>query len=374
MATMLKEQHKEGNHAALPFEVDDMQISPDYDTIGDIHDHDIDREVFLEEEDEDEDELESDREVQAHLKSHSLLMPGTSEVDDSVAMYLREIGRAPLLTAEEEVRLAQAIERGKIERMRAEHLNTLPDRMIMQKAEEAHRHLIEANLRLVVSVAKKYTGRGMSLQDLIQEGNTGLIGAVDKFDYTKGYKFSTYATWWIRQAVSRSIANQARTIRLPVHLAETINRMGRVSRSLVQELGREPSPQEIADKMGISTEKVLEIIHVNQKPVSLETPIGEDSDRSLGDYVEDETTATPTEGADRQLLKEQINKVLSNLSERERKIIQIRFGFVDGQSHSLEEVGKTFNVTRERIRQIEAKALRKLRQLSTMHHLQDYLD
>lgn len=372
MATMLKEQHKEGNHASLPFEMDDMQINPDFDTIGDIHDHDIDREVFLE--DEEDEENETDREIQAHLKSHSLLVPGTSEVDDSVAMYLREIGRAPLLTAGEEVRLAQAIERGKLERIRAEHLNILPDRLVMQKAEEAHRHLIEANLRLVVSVAKKYTGRGMSLQDLIQEGNTGLIGAVDKFDYTKGYKFSTYATWWIRQAVSRSIANQARTIRLPVHLAETINRMGRVSRSLVQELGREPLPQEIADKMGISTEKVLEIIHVNQKPVSLETPIGEDSDRSLGDYVEDETTATPTEGADRQLLKEQINKVLSNLSERERKIIQIRFGFVDGQSHSLEEVGKTFNVTRERIRQIEAKALRKLRQLSTMHHLQDYLD
>ncbi|GCE22554.1 RNA polymerase sigma factor RpoD [Dictyobacter kobayashii] len=374
MATMLKEQHKEGTTPSLPFEVDDMQMVPDFEAMSDIHDAEIDREVFLEEEDEEDEDLEEDVQLDTHLKGHSLLVAGTSEVDDSVAMYLREIGRAPLLTAEEEVRLAQAIERGKIERLRAERLQIMPDRMIMERANEAHRHLIEANLRLVVSVAKKYTGRGMSLQDLIQEGNTGLIGAVDKFDYTKGYKFSTYATWWIRQAVSRSIANQARTIRLPVHLAETINRMGRVSRSLVQELGREPSPQEIADRMGISTEKVLEIIHVNQRPVSLETPIGEDSDRSLGDYVEDETTATPTEGADRQLLKEQINKVLLNLSERERKIIQIRFGFVDGQSHSLEEVGKTFNVTRERIRQIEAKALRKLRQLSMTHHLQDYLD
>ncbi|GLV55177.1 RNA polymerase sigma factor SigA [Dictyobacter sp. S3.2.2.5] len=372
MATMLKEQDKEGTSTSLPFEIDDMQVDPDFDAISDIHDHEIDREVFLEEENE-EDEAENTR-LDTPLRGQSLLASGTSEVDDSVAMYLREIGRAPLLTAEAEVRLAQAIERGKLERMRAERLHVAPDRAIIERANEAHRHLIEANLRLVVSVAKKYTGRGMSLQDLIQEGNTGLIGAVDKFDYTKGYKFSTYATWWIRQAVSRSIANQARTIRLPVHLAETINRMGRVSRALVQELGREPSPAEIAERMGISTEKVLEIIHVNQKPVSLETPIGEDSDRNLGDYVEDETTATPTEGADRQLLKEQINQVLSNLSERERKIIQIRFGFVDGQSHSLEEVGKTFNVTRERIRQIEAKALRKLRQLSTTHHLQDYLD
>lgn len=365
MVTMLKEQHTERNQASLPFGIDEVQMASEYDLINDIHTHEIDREVFLEEEEEEED---------APIKGHGILIPGSTDVDDSVAMYLREIGRAPLLTAAEEVRLAQAIERGKLERLRAEQLRVLPDRLISAKAEDAHRHLIEANLRLVVSVAKKYTGRGLSLQDLIQEGNTGLIGAVDKFDYTKGYKFSTYATWWIRQAVSRAIANQARTIRLPVHLAETINRMGRVSRSLVQELGREPTPQEIANKMGITTEKVLEIIHVNQKPVSLETPVGEDSDKSLGDYVEDETSATPTEGADRQLLKEQITKVLANLSERERKIIQIRFGFVDGQSHSLEEVGKTFNVTRERIRQIEAKALRKLRQLSYAHHLQDYLD
>jgi len=373
MVTMLKEQDTERYQATLPFGMDTLPIASEYDVIDDIHGQAADNETFVEEEDEEDEDIE-DIEADDTHKDHEILIAGTSDVDDSVAMYLREIGRAPLLTAAEEVRLAQAIERGKLEVERAHYLNIQPDRHIIEKSYEAHRHLIEANLRLVVSVAKKYTGRGLSLQDLIQEGNTGLIGAVDKFDYTKGYKFSTYATWWIRQAVSRSIANQARTIRLPVHLAETINRMGRVSRSLVQELGREPTPQEIAVKMGISTEKVLEIIHVNQRPVSLETPVGEDSDKNLGDYVEDETTTTPTEGADRQLLKEQINKVLDNLSERERKIIQIRFGFVDGQSHSLEEVGKTFNVTRERIRQIEAKALRKLRQLSYTHHLQDYLD
>ncbi|GCF07716.1 RNA polymerase sigma factor RpoD [Dictyobacter arantiisoli] len=369
MATMLKEQDKEQSQTSLPLGMENVHPDSAYDVIEDIHSHMLENEAFLEEEEENE-ELEEG----AHFKKHGILIAGTSDVDDSVAMYLREIGRAPLLTAAEEVRLAQAIEASKNERERARQLNVHPDRRTIERGKEAHRHLIEANLRLVVSVAKKYTGRGLSLQDLIQEGNTGLIGAVDKFDYTKGYKFSTYATWWIRQAVSRAIANQARTIRLPVHLAETINRMGRVSRALVQELGREPTSQEIADKMGISPEKVMEIIHVNQKPVSLETPIGEDSDKNLGDYVEDETSTTPTEGADRQLLKEQINKVLDNLSERERKIIQIRFGFVDGQSHSLEEVGKTFNVTRERIRQIEAKALRKLRQLSTTHHLQDYLD
>ena len=296
------------------------------------------------------------------------------DLDDSLHMYLREIGRAPLLTAAEEVRLAQWMERGKAERLRAERLEVMPNRMIIEHGKEGQRRLIEANLRLVVSVAKKYVGRGMSLQDLIQEGNTGLMAAVEKFDYTKGYKFSTYATWWIRQSITRAIANQSRTIRLPVHLAETVNRMIKVNRRLLQELGREPTPREVAEQMGVTVEKVIELMKVSQTPVSLETPVSEDNENSLGDFVEDQTTITPTEGADNQMLKEQITKVLESLTERERQVIQLRFGFLDGQGRSLEEVGKAFHVTRERARQIEAKALKKLRQLSYANHLHDYID
>ncbi len=292
-----------------------------------------------------------------------------SSLDDPVRMYLREIGRVPLLSAEEEVRLAQRMERGK-----AELLKASPHRRYIADGEEAQRRLTEANLRLVVSVAKKYIGRGMNLLDLIQEGNIGLIRAVEKFDYTKGYKFSTYATWWIRQAITRAIADQARTIRIPVHMVETINRLIRISRRLLQDLGREPTSEEIAEQMEISAEKVREIIKVSQEPVSLETPIGEEDDSHLGDFIEDHTALAPADAASHQLLKEQVEDVLDSLTERERKVLQLRFGLDDGRSRTLEEVGKEFHVTRERIRQIEAKALRKLRHPSRSRKLKDYLD
>ena len=294
-----------------------------------------------------------------------------SSLDDPVRMYLREIGRVPLLSAEEEVRLAQRMERGRAELLKPA---TSRNYRIIEDGEEGQRRLTEANLRLVVSVAKKYIGRGMSLLDLIQEGNIGLIRAVEKFDYTKGYKFSTYATWWIRQAITRAIADQARTIRIPVHMVETINRLIRISRRLLQDLGREPTSEEIAAQMEITPEKVREIIKVSQEPVSLETPIGEEEDSHLGDFIEDHTALAPAEAASHQLLKEQVEDVLDSLTERERKVLQLRFGLDDGRSRTLEEVGKEFHVTRERIRQIEAKALRKLRHPSRSRKLKDYLD
>jgi RNA polymerase primary sigma factor len=292
-----------------------------------------------------------------------------SSLDDPVRMYLREIGRVPLLTAEEEISLAKRMERGRLELQ-----NPCRDRRIIEDGEEAQRKLTEANLRLVVSVAKKYIGRGMSLLDLIQEGNIGLIRAVEKFDYRKGFKFSTYATWWIRQAITRAIADQARTIRIPVHMVETINRLIRISRRLLQELGREPTSEEIALEMQITPEKVREIIKVSQEPVSLETPIGEEEDSHLGDFIEDHSALAPAEAASHQLLKEQVEVVLGGLSERERKVLQLRFGLDDGRSRTLEEVGREFKVTRERIRQIEAKALRKLRHPSRSRKLKDYLE
>ncbi len=292
-----------------------------------------------------------------------------SSLDDPVRMYLREIGRVPLLTAEEEIALAKRMERGRLECQ-----NPCGNRRIIEDGEEAQRKLTEANLRLVVSVAKKYIGRGMSLLDLIQEGNIGLIRAVEKFDYRKGFKFSTYATWWIRQAITRAIADQARTIRIPVHMVETINRLIRISRRLLQELGREPTSEEIAAEMQITPEKVREIIKVSQEPVSLETPIGEEEDSHLGDFIEDHSALAPAEAASHQLLKEQVEVVLGGLSERERKVLQLRFGLDDGRSRTLEEVGREFKVTRERIRQIEAKALRKLRHPSRSRKLKDYLE
>ncbi len=280
-------------------------------------------------------------------------VPQGMAIDDPVRMYLKEIGRVPLLTAEEEVALAKRIEQGD---------------------EEAKRRLAEANLRLVVSIAKRYVGRGMLFLDLIQEGNLGLIKAVEKFDYRKGYKFSTYATWWIRQAITRAIADQARTIRIPVHMVETINKLVRVSRQLLQELGREPTPDEIARAMGIDEEKVREIMKIAQEPVSLETPIGEEEDSHLGDFIEDEDAPAPADAASYTLLKEQLEDVLSTLTEREQEVLRLRFGLDDGRARTLEEVGQIFGVTRERIRQIEAKALRKLRHPSRSKKLKDYLE
>ncbi|MGI5891241.1 MAG: RNA polymerase sigma factor RpoD [Bacillota bacterium] len=282
-----------------------------------------------------------------------LSVPEGIAIDDPVRMYLKEIGRVPLLSAEEEVILAKRMEEGD---------------------EESRRRLAEANLRLVVSIAKRYVGRGMLFLDLIQEGNLGLIKAVEKFDYHKGYKFSTYATWWIRQAITRAIADQARTIRIPVHMVETINKLIRIQRNLIQELGRDPSPEEIAKEMEIPVEKVRDILKISQEPVSLETPIGEEEDSHLGDFIEDEEALAPAEAASFFLLREQLEDVLSTLTPREKKVLQLRFGLDDGRSRTLEEVGQVFGVTRERIRQIEAKALRKLRHPSRSKKLKDYLD
>ena len=282
-----------------------------------------------------------------------LSIPEGISIDDPVRMYLKQIGRVPLLSADEEIALAKRMEAGD---------------------EEAQKELAEANLRLVVSIAKRYVGRGMLFLDLIQEGNLGLIKAVEKFDYNKGYKFSTYATWWIRQAITRAIADQARTIRIPVHMVETINKLIRVSRQLLQQLGREPSPEEIAEAMEISVERVREIMKIAQEPVSLETPIGEEEDSHLGDFIEDQDAPAPAEAASFMLLKEQLEEVLDTLTEREERVLRLRFGLDDGRARTLEEVGQNFGVTRERIRQIEAKALRKLRHPSRSRKLKDFLD
>ncbi len=289
-------------------------------------------------------------------------------LDDPVRMYLKEIGRVPLLTMEDERSLAMRIESGELEALKDGAANSA----IVVRGEEAKRQLTEANLRLVVSIAKKYVGRGMLFLDLIQEGNLGLIRAVEKFDYRKGYKFSTYATWWIRQAITRALADQARTIRIPVHMVETINRLIKISRQLLQELGRDPSVEEIASEMGLTPEKVRDVIKISQEPISLETPIGEEEDSHLGDFIEDQEAVAPAEAASVMLLKEKMADVLQNLTERERKVLVLRFGLEDGHQRTLEEVGQEFGVTRERIRQIEAKALRKLRHPSRGKALKDY--
>mgnify|MGYP000910682169 FL=1 len=354
----------------------------------DDDDLDIDDDLLMDE-DEDEDE---DKEPEVDIAALTASTDAVN-IDDPVRMYLKEIGKVHLLTAEEEVDLAQKMEKGlkadeQIEILREEiRSGDLSEEDIMNLeaqikilkndsavGERAKQKLAEANLRLVVSIAKRYVGRGMLFLDLIQEGNLGLIKAVEKFDYTKGYKFSTYATWWIRQAITRAIADQARTIRIPVHMVETINKLIRVSRQLLQELGREPSPEEIAREMETTPDRVREILKISQEPVSLETPIGEEEDSHLGDFIQDENAPVPAEAATFTLLKEQLNEVLDTLTERERKVLILRFGLEDGRGRTLEEVGKEFNVTRERIRQIEAKALRKLRHPSRSRKLKDYLE
>ena len=313
-----------------------------------ISDSDADEALLL---DDDLDKIAEEEEVE--LDKIDLSVPEGVSIEDPVRMYLKEIGKVNLLTADEEIELAKRMEQGD---------------------ENAKKRLAEANLRLVVSIAKRYVGRGMPFLDLIQEGNLGLIKAVEKFDYRKGYKFSTYATWWIRQAITRAIADQARTIRIPVHMVETINKLIRVSRQLLQELGREPTPEEIAKEMDMSVDRVREILKISQEPVSLETPIGEEEDSHLGDFIQDDNVPVPADAAAFTLLKEQLVEVLSTLTDREQKVLRLRFGLDDGRARTLEEVGKEFNVTRERIRQIEAKALRKLRHPSRSRKLKDYLD
>lgn len=346
-----------------------------------ITDDDSDDEILLDVDDEDEIEVEK----------IDLSVPDGVSIEDPVRMYLKEIGKVPLLSAEEEIELAKNMEAGavakeKIAILKSREENATEEELAEIKEEiknlqkdldagdEAKKRLAEANLRLVVSIAKRYVGRGMLFLDLIQEGNLGLIKAVEKFDYRKGYKFSTYATWWIRQAITRAIADQARTIRIPVHMVETINKLIRVSRQLLQELGREPSPEEIAAEMNMSVERVREILKISQEPVSLETPIGEEEDSHLGDFIQDDNVPVPADAAAFTLLKEQLEEVLGTLTEREQKVLTLRFGLEDGRARTLEEVGKEFNVTRERIRQIEAKALRKLRHPSRSRKLKDYLE
>lgn len=343
------------------------------------NDDDVDDDIILD----DEDEVE--------VEKIDLSVPEGVSVEDPVRMYLKEIGKVPLLSADEEIELAQNMEDGAVA---TEKINVLKGRLDgaseeekaeikqeiktlqrdVDKGADAKKRLAEANLRLVVSIAKIYVGRGMLFLDLIQEGNLGLIKAVEKFDYKKGYKFSTYATWWIRQAITRAIADQARTIRIPVHMVETINKLIRVSRQLLQELGREPSPEEIAKEMNMPVERVREILKISQEPVSLETPIGEEEDSHLGDFIKDDNVPVPADAAAFTLLKEQLEEVLGTLTEREQKVLTLRFGLEDGRARTLEEVGKEFNVTRERIRQIEAKALRKLRHPSRSRKLKDYLE
>ncbi|MDB4868216.1 MAG: rpoD [Cohnella sp.] len=332
-----------------PFDQDPEQIDEFFEQLADqgievTNDHD---EIGVRGEEEERDEFNFD---------DDLSLPPGIKINDPVRMYLKEIGRVPLLGADDEVELAKKIETGGNE------------------GEEAKKRLAEANLRLVVSIAKRYVGRGMLFLDLIQEGNMGLLKAVEKFDHTKGYKFSTYATWWIRQAITRAIADQARTIRIPVHMVETINKLIRVSRQLLQELGREPTPEEIAQQMELSVDKVREIMKIAQEPVSLETPIGEEDDSHLGDFIEDQEALAPADAAAYELLKEQLEDVLDTLTEREENVLRLRFGLDDGRTRTLEEVGKVFGVTRERIRQIEAKALRKLRHPSRSKRLKDFLE
>ena len=353
-----------------------------------IHNVDV---LRISDDDDDVDILIEDEDVE--VENIDLTVPDGVSIEDPVRMYLKEIGKVPLLSAEDEIELAQKMEAGAVAHEKIiilrgrrdkegttqeekNEINEEINRLIREQdlGEEAKKRLAEANLRLVVSIAKRYVGRGMLFLDLIQEGNLGLIKAVEKFDFRKGFKFSTYATWWIRQAITRAIADQARTIRIPVHMVETINKLIRVSRQLLQELGREPSPEEISAQMNMPVERVREILKISQEPVSLETPIGEEEDSHLGDFIQDDNVPVPADAAAFTLLKEQLGEVLGTLTDREQKVLTLRFGLQDGRARTLEEVGKEFNVTRERIRQIEAKALRKLRHPSRSRKLKDYLE
>ncbi len=369
----------------FPLDVEKMELVLDY-----LDHNGID---VLRISDDDDDEIILTEDDDVEVEKIDLSVPDGVSVEDPVRMYLKEIGKVPLLSAEEEIELAQKMEAGAVATEKIQILKSRIDNEEVEEAEldglneeiknlqkdvdggaEAKKRLAEANLRLVVSIAKRYVGRGMLFLDLIQEGNLGLIKAVEKFDYRKGYKFSTYATWWIRQAITRAIADQARTIRIPVHMVETINKLIRVSRQLLQELGREPSPEEIAEEMNMPVDRVREILKISQEPVSLETPIGEEEDSHLGDFIKDDNVPVPADAAAFTLLKEQLEEVLGTLTEREQKVLTLRFGLEDGRARTLEEVGKEFNVTRERIRQIEAKALRKLRHPSRSRKLKDYLE
>ena len=351
-----------------------------------LFDHGIEIVTLKEDEDEDSEETEDESAAEKEPSSTKRkTQPATNEIDlsqieidDSISLYLKEIGRVPLLTAAEEVSLAKRMERGQLALQRIEegivdHVEREQLLWEIRDGERAQEHLIKANSRLVVSVAKKYVGRGVPFLDLIQEGNIGLIRAVNKFDYTRGYKFSTYATWWIRQAVTRAIADQGRTIRVPVHMYEQINRLTRTSRQLVQELGRDPTTEEIAEALEVTPKKVEQVIRVSQRPLSLEMPVGEEEDSYLGDFIEDEEAQSPTDAASQQLLREVIDEIFASLTPREVRILQLRFGLVDGYSYTLEEVGRKFGVTRERIRQIEAQALGRLRHPSRSRKLRDYL-
>ncbi len=383
-------EYQEINDFFKGFDLDDEKFDI---ILNYLEEKEVDVMNLVEEQEEELDEeqfLTDDEEVE--VENIDLSVPDGVSIEDPVRMYLKEIGKVPLLSAEEEITLAQQMEAGlaaqervrqireELEHTKAKRKTTALEkeleeqRAINREGEAAKKKLAEANLRLVVSIAKRYVGRGMLFLDLIQEGNLGLIKAVEKFDYSKGYKFSTYATWWIRQAITRAIADQARTIRIPVHMVETINKLIRISRQLLQELGREPTPEEIAVQMDMPEERVREILKISQEPVSLETPIGEEEDSHLGDFIQDDNVPVPADAAAFTLLKEQLEEVLGTLTEREQKVLTLRFGLEDGRARTLEEVGREFNVTRERIRQIEAKALRKLRHPSRSRKLKDYLE
>jgi len=373
--TMMEQPETQAEESSLTYMLDLAQTHSAAQTLDDANIPADDLlNIFTEHDFEDKEEIDALNSTEANLDDADLTETDeSSELGNALSLYLREMGRVPRLTGEEEIRLELMVQRGKLEQQRAIQYDILPNDKVMEHAKDARRRLIEANLRLVVSIAKKYQNRGLAFLDLIQEGNKGLMIAVDKFDPTKGYKFSTYATWWIRQFVSRAIANQARTVRLPVHMFEKNNRVSRVSARLYQELGREPLVEEIAQQMGTSVEQIHEILKARQQPISLETTVGEDDDNELGDFLEDQVLQSPTEITAQHQLQEYVADALQDLSERERGILQLRYGLLDGTSHSLTEIGERLHVSRERVRQIETKALQKLR-VKRSDQLKDFLN